>query len=126
MFFVDAGTFSNGHYGLLTPLGHADFYPSNGYNQPFCSAKVFYRQLRRMKRMTYAKLFRTVDGMQTTCDHRMSIVYLVHSTTKKMQYLACTENVLQIDCNYMGFDAKKPTERKSYFIPTESLPLSFI
>ena len=58
----DSGKFGNGHYGLEKSLGHADFYPSNGRDQPFCRANTFYKQVRKMERMIYTNFYRTIKG----------------------------------------------------------------
>lgn len=36
--FVDVVHTDAGHYGFIAPIGHVDFYPNRGANQPGCPA----------------------------------------------------------------------------------------
>ena len=75
----DAGRFGTGNYGLKTQLGHVDFYPAGGNNQPYCQFRNFYRELKRLQKLSIDDIIRSAAGMQSTCDHRMAKVYLIHS-----------------------------------------------
>ena len=75
----DAGRFGTGNYGLPTQLGHSDFYPAGGKNQPYCQFKNWYRELSRLRELDIDDIIRSSFGMQSTCDHRVAKVYLIHS-----------------------------------------------
>merc|ERR1712130_385351 len=122
---TDSGKFGNGHYGLEKSLGHADFYPSNGRDQPFCRANTFYKQVRKMERMIYTNFYRTIKGMQTTCNHRIAPIYLIHSVNHYESYYSCSNDSLP-DCNFMGFHSTKPSAgRRKYYLSNGDLPHSF-
>jgi len=78
-FFSDAGRFGTGDYGLKKALGHADFYPAGGNDQPICQYKNFRHELKRIHELEVDEIIRSIFGMRTTCEHRMAKVYFIHS-----------------------------------------------
>ena len=93
-----------------------------------------------MEQMVYTKLYRSIKGMQSTCNHRMAPVYLIHSIAHFESYIACTKDGPDGSdgssddsssgsdgraCNLMGFEATKPDSRQEYFIPYKNLPRNF-
>jgi len=66
----DAGTFGGGHYGLSKPIGHIDFYPSMGRDQPFCNIYRYHNRLDQLKDRMF--LYNSAFGPQgavTDRDH---------------------------------------------------------
>jgi len=131
---TDAGRFGTGNYGLKTQLGHVDFYPAGGNNQPYCQFSNFYRELKRLQKLEIDDIIRSAAGMQSTCDHRMAKVYLIHSYLHPDLYCACSNkkqtvqcssiNMTQSDdCATMGYYAVAPLEgRHTYQIAANNLP----
>lgn len=66
--YSDAGTFGGGHYGLSKPVGHIDFYPSMGRDQPFCNIYRYHNRLDQLKDRMF--LYNSAFGPQGTDNFR--------------------------------------------------------
>nr|AAS21358.1 triacylglycerol lipase-like protein [Oikopleura dioica] len=104
----DAGTFGGGHYGLSKPIGHIDFYPSMGRDQPFCNIYRYHNRL--IEIIQFNRL--------AFCDHRLSKVYFIDSIKRPNLYQFCNETI----CNTLGFSATKQSSRQTFYIPENNLP----
>ncbi|PNF41741.1 Pancreatic lipase-related protein 2 [Cryptotermes secundus] len=82
---TDAGPFISGGLGILQPVGHVDFYPNGGIEQPGCHEDVishmrkgsgnFYRGIRKM----------------ISCNHIRSYQYFTESINPGLCYFMGTE-----------------------------------
>ncbi|CAH1772842.1 unnamed protein product [Owenia fusiformis] len=97
----------NGGYGIKMPVGHVDFYPNGGQNQPSCKNNIIGEVIDKG----------LVDGVQhIACDHRSAYFYFIDSIKNRTPFTGyacnsyekfedggCFENV---ETSEMGFFAK--------------------
>lgn len=78
----DAQPFISGGLGMIKPIGHVDFYPNGGYNNPGCDAP--------MEDYILAEKGSFFWGVQTfvSCNHLRSHQFLIDSIKGKCPYLA--------------------------------------
>lgn len=115
--------------GIQTAIGHADFYPNDGKEQPGCKDGVYNAILLEDGSFLYG--IRRFLG----CDHMRAYEYFVESIRSSrssscdFMAFACpswnnfvTGGCISGEKNSMGFQALKPSSPKSYYLLTGSKP----
>ncbi|XP_015174926.1 PREDICTED: exosome component 10 [Polistes dominula] len=120
---------SNLGLGLPEPIGHVDFYPNGGKNQPGCleSNKTYFDYLPIPQRYIH----------QTICNHGRSYIYLIESllltSTKNCKFWSHywdltyknIEKIISEPCNRdvcieMGIEAENYPHRGTFFLFTNN------
>ncbi|XP_033746644.1 pancreatic triacylglycerol lipase-like [Pecten maximus] len=114
-------------YGLLTPMGHVDFYPNMGQHQPGCDEKPVISAIDKI-------LHGSIGGAtnSVTCSHHRAIEYYIESINSVCKFYghACPsasefDNGACLDCPesgcpVMGYDADQSVERGSFYLSTSA------
>ncbi|KAL7306047.1 hypothetical protein TKK_0001510 [Trichogramma kaykai] len=117
----------NSAFGLLEPLGHADFYVNGGGPQPDCNKLTIFKVFRKQRTMTdlsYHKLFPfALNG--GICDHFHSVIVFIESV-KQVAYSEAKQEAAQ--CRFtarpwqLGSTAEQQTEAKEDSCYASSCP----
>lgn len=117
-------------FGAVQAMGHIDFYPNNGNQQPGCPADLF-SKLTSTVFQTVAQLDVLAGEAAVACSHERSYVYYTESILSECPFMSypCTSgdefakgHCLQCDgdCPHMGYDADKSTARGSMYLSTQA------
>ncbi|XP_060072744.1 pancreatic lipase-related protein 2-like [Ylistrum balloti] len=114
-------------YGLLSPIGHMDFYPNRGQHQPGCDEKPIISAINSI-------LHGSVGGAtnSVTCSHHRAVDLYIESVNSFCKFYghACS-SASEFDngacmgcpasgCPVMGYDADRSLERGSFYLSTAS------
>ncbi|KAK3594257.1 hypothetical protein CHS0354_020439 [Potamilus streckersoni] len=104
-------------FGMLSPVGHVDFYPNLGLNQPECKESI------------PGLLFKLINGeikeMKNgiSCSHMRALLLFTESINTKCRFFSIpNENDVECDtvCSEMGYDAPRSDPRGNRFLRTAS------
>ncbi|CAF1000935.1 unnamed protein product [Brachionus calyciflorus] len=116
--------------GLSQPIGHSDFYPNGGKNQPNCPANSD-----KLLSGIFNIAILDYEGMEESlgCSHMAAVNFFIDSILNKCKYTAfkCKsledfENAKCLSCsdkgcNRMGYWSEKDKDSGSLFLKTQSL-----
>ncbi|KAL3869914.1 hypothetical protein ACJMK2_042536 [Sinanodonta woodiana] len=111
-------------FGLERPIGHADFYPNGGENQPGCPSVG-----KHLFNLITLKITRLVDGV--ACNHMRVLDLFTESITSAcpFQAMPCPDKTQFAQgrctscghgCAKMGYHASEGNPRGSFFFATNS------
>lgn len=123
---TDCNPFISGGFGIAQPVGHIDFYPNGGRNQPGCNEGVL--NFIDLERGSLVRGFKRFLG----CNHIRSYEYFIESINTVCPFLSvpcsswerfqegsCFDCVNQY-CPRFGFDAQPGNYRVSTYLMTGS------
>ncbi|XP_046476732.1 inactive pancreatic lipase-related protein 1 isoform X1 [Neodiprion pinetum] len=121
---TDCNPFISGGLGITQPVGHIDFYPNDGRNQPGCNEGVL--DSITLERGSFVRGLRRFLG----CNHIRSYEYFIESINTACPFLAvpcsswtrfqeggCFDCVNQY-CPRFGFDAQRGNYHASTYLMT--------
>lgn len=114
------------YYGLLTPLGHMDFYPNGGRDQPKC-----WTYLDKNETSMAGMDTGTFGDVSVSCSHMRAVKYFEHSVLHPSCFVArdrCSD-VKKLPksctpcggtCGVMGYEADKYSQHGVFYLETGS------
>ncbi|KAK3594254.1 hypothetical protein CHS0354_020436 [Potamilus streckersoni] len=115
--FVDVIHTDGTGFGMKSSIGHVDFYPNGGINQPGCTASISDLLFKLIK----GEIKAMKKGI--SCSHMRSVLMFTESINTKCWFFSFpNENVVECDteCSIMGYDAPNGDPRGDRFLHTES------
>ncbi|XP_012288551.1 pancreatic triacylglycerol lipase [Orussus abietinus] len=123
---TDASPFMSGGLGISQPVGHIDFYPNGGRNQPGCNEGVldsinlesgsFFKGIKRFLGCNHIRSYEYfIESINTVCPY----LAVPCSSWERFQEGKCFDCVNQY-CPRLGFDAQPGNYRASVYLMTGS------
>lgn len=123
---TDCSPFISGGLGISQPVGHIDFYPNGGRNQPGCNEGVlnsitlergsFFRGIKRFLGCNHIRSYEYfIESINTQCP----FIAVPCSSWEKFEEGGCFDCVNQY-CPRFGFDAHPGNYRASVYLMTGS------
>ncbi|XP_052058992.1 pancreatic lipase-related protein 2-like [Mytilus californianus] len=118
--------------GAAQAMGHVDFYPNGGSDQPGCPAGLL-SKITQTVWNSVSQLDLLAGEGSVACSHERSYIYYTESILSTCPFMGypCTSkdefakgHCLYCDggCSYMGYNADKSTSRGSMYLSTQGAP----
>ncbi|KAK3594260.1 hypothetical protein CHS0354_020442 [Potamilus streckersoni] len=116
-YYVDVIHTDGTGFGMLSPVGHVDFYPNLGQNQPGCNASI------------PGLLFKLIKGEikemknDISCSHMRAPSLFTESINSRCRFFSFpNENDVKCDtvCSVMGYDVPRKEPSGDRFLHTKS------
>ncbi|XP_050075683.1 pancreatic triacylglycerol lipase-like [Anopheles maculipalpis] len=121
---------SNIGLGLYAPIGHVDFYPNGGFNQPNCPV-TFWKEQNRFVSSVFQYF---------SCSHSRSYMYFTESITTPLQVVSCgsyesynagecfdcsASNALCVEFGLNSLASYRELISQNKLIPRQNTPIQF-